>query len=74
LSRKKSLNGGDRPYTQKDMKRVQRALENQEKEEEEILQVEERTRTVNREIRLAEFPLMSLLLVPPLHRDGQCWR
>lgn len=62
MSRKKSWNEGDRPYTRKDMKRVRRALENQEKEEEEILQVEERTRTVNREIRLAAvfFTLMFL--------------
>ncbi|MCD2491147.1 penicillin-binding protein 2 [Lacrimispora sp. NSJ-141] len=35
------------------MEKVQKALESQVKEEEEILQVEERTRKVNREIRLA---------------------
>ncbi|MCI8551122.1 MAG: penicillin-binding protein 2 [Lachnospiraceae bacterium] len=47
------------------MKRVQRALENQEKEQEEILQVEERTRKVNREIRMASvfFSLMFLSVI-----------
>ena len=65
MSRKKSWNDGDRPYTRKDMKRVQRALENQEKEQEEILHVEERTRTVNREIRLAAvfFTMMFLATI-----------
>ena len=59
------MNEGDRPYTRKDMKRVQRALENQEKEQEEILQVEERTRKVNREIRMASvfFSLMFLSVI-----------
>ncbi|MCI8464627.1 MAG: penicillin-binding protein 2 [Lachnospiraceae bacterium] len=44
---------------------MQRVLENQEKEQEEILQVEERTRTVNREIRLATvfFTLMFLATI-----------
>ena len=53
MSRKKKWNGTDQPYTRRDMEKVRRALENQEKEEEEILQVEERTRKVNREIRIA---------------------
>lgn len=65
MNRKKNWNGDDRPYTRKDMERVKRALENQEKEEEEILRVEERTRKVNREIRIAGafFVLMFLATI-----------
>ena len=53
LKKKENRSGGDRPFTRKDMEKVRKALQTQKKEEKEILHVEERTRKVNREIRLA---------------------